>query len=469
VRAAGSPALKGLVMRIVSALLALLSAGVAAAADAPRKNVVLLIADDLGMQLGCYGDRAFQTPNIDALAKAGTRFTHGFASVSSCSPSRATMLTGLPTHQNGQYGLAHATHNFYTFRNVQSLPKLLGDAGYRTAVLAKLHVQPKEVYPWTEEIPAGGGRNVDAIARAAKKFIQAGGDKPFFLHVGYTDPHRAAKGFANDKNDPNAPAVKYDPKDVTVPYHLSDQPEVRAELAEFYESVSRLDRGVGLMLEVLKETGNADNTLIIFLSDNGIPFPGAKTTLYDAGVHLPLIVKSPAQTKAGAVCDAMASWTDLAPTILDWAGVKTPKEMRGRSLLPVLDVEKTKGWDVVYGSHQFHEVTMYYPMRMVRTRKHKYILNLAHLLPYPFASDLYNSDSWQGALKRGDKMLGSRNREAFEHRPKEELYDLTADPNELKNLADDPKSAVVVKDLRARLRSWQEATKDPWLVKYTYE
>src|SRR3954468_22736173 len=116
--------------------LLLLAAGTAAA-DGPRRNVLLLIADDLGMQVGCYGDKVIKTPNIDALAKSGTRFTHGFASVSSCSPSRATMLTGLPTHQNGQYGLAHATHNQHSFDAVQSLPKLLGKAGYRTAVIAK--------------------------------------------------------------------------------------------------------------------------------------------------------------------------------------------------------------------------------------------------------------------------------------------------------------------------------------------
>jgi N-sulfoglucosamine sulfohydrolase len=438
-------------------------------ADPPRKNIVVLVADDLGMQVGCYGDPVVKTPNIDALAKSGTRFTHGFASVASCSASRGTMLTGLPTHQCGQFGHAHATHNIHTFPNVQSLPKLLGAAGYRTAVLAKLHVLPKEVYPWTEEIPAGGGRNPVAVANAARKFIQDSGDKPFYLHVGFTDPHRAAQGFANGKNYPNTPVVKYNPKDVVVPYHLPDQPEVRAELAEYYESISRLDHGVGLVLKVLEKTKTLDNTLVVFLSDNGIPFPGAKTTLYDAGVRLPLIVKSPAQKKNGVVCDAMASWTDLAPTLLDWAGVKQPKEMSGRSLLAVLDTEKATGWDVVYGSHQFHEITMYYPMRMIRTRTHKYILNLAHQLPYPSASDLYASPTWQGVLKRDDMMLGQRSRLAFENRPREELYEIRNDPNELTNLATGGKAVEVLKDLSARLKSWQEATKDPWLVKYRYE
>ena len=135
--------------------------------------------------------------------------------------------------------------------------------------------------------------------------------------------------------------------------------------------------------------------------------------------------------------------------------------MRGRSLLPILEQEDAGDRNVVYGSHQFHEITMYYPMRMIRTRKYKLIRNLAYPLPFPFASDLYYSDSWQGILKRNDSMLGQRPRKTFEHRPKEELYDLAKDPNELKNVASDPAYADVLKDLRTRLLNWQKATKDP--------
>src|SRR5262249_10287991 len=128
-----------------------------------------------------------------------------------------------------------------------------------------------------------------------------------------------------------------------------------------------------------------------------------------------------------------------------------------------------KGWDEVFGSHQFHEITMYYPMRSLRTRKYHYLLNLAHKLDYPFASDLWGSKTWQGVLKRGDKSLGQRSLDAFLHRPREELYDLTQDPNELKNVAGDPRYADVLADLRRRLRAWQERTRDPWVIKYTHE
>jgi N-sulfoglucosamine sulfohydrolase len=456
--------------RSLSALAVLLMSALPALAG--PKNVVVLIADDLGLEVGCYGDPVAKTPHIDALAKSGTRFTHAFASVSSCSPSRATLLTGLPTHQCGQYGLAHADHNFHSLRTVKGLPALLAPAGYRSGVIAKLHVQPKEVYPFDVEVP-NNGRNPVLIANEVKKFLAETGEKPFFLVVGFTDPHRAAKGFANDAKYPaDVPAVRPDPKSLRVPYHLPDQPEVRAELAEYYQSVTRLDDGVGRVMKELAEAKQLDHTLVIFLSDNGIPFPGAKTTLYDSGVRLPLIVRKPGQ-KPGQTCDAMVSFTDVTPTILDWCGVKPVFGKNaapvGRSFLPILEDAHPTGWDEVYASHQFHEITMYYPMRMVRTRDFKLILNLAHPLEYPFASDLWGSDSWQGVLKRKDTMMGSRDVKSFLHRPRLELYDLKADPDELKNVAEDPKYAKTVEELSGKLAAWRKATFDPWLVKDRHE
>ncbi len=254
-----------------------------------------------------------------------------------------------------------------------------------------------------------------------------------------------------------------------MPDFLPDKSDTREDLAQYYQSVSRLDLGVGLMLDALKETKHADDTLVIFLSDNGIPFPGAKTTLYDPGLNLPLILAAPAQKQRGVVNRAMASYIDIMPTILDWMSVKAPAGLPGRSLLPILEQENPTGWDVVYGSHQCHEVTMYYPMRMIRTRTHKLILNLANPLEYPTAADLYGSQTWQAILKRGDKTLGERTLESYLHRPHEELYDLEKDPKEVKNVVGDPKYADVLKDLRARLKDWQVKTKDPWVVKYTHE
>jgi N-sulfoglucosamine sulfohydrolase len=437
-----------------------------------RRNVVLLIADDLGMDLGCYGNAKIRTPNIDALATRGTRFTEGFATVSSCSPSRAVILTGLFTHTNGQYGLAHAVHHAETFENVKSLPARLKQAGYRTSVIGKLHVLPPSVYPFDEKVEGretGGNRDVDAMAERVGQFVARDASKPFFLLVGFSDPHRAAGGFAN-KGKLDVASERYKPEDVIVPPFLPDKPDVRADLAQYCQAVTRMDRGVGLVLETLKKSGVADDTLVIFLSDNGMPFPGAKTTLYDPGVHLPLIVASPKQAKRGISNDSFASWVDVTPTILDWAGVKAGPNLPGRSLLGELEREHAPdGPDAVFGSHVQHEVTMYYPMRSIRTRKYKYILNLASPLEVPTAQDLFDSITWQGMLKRHDSTVGPREMSALLHRPKEELYDLEADPNELKNLAADPSSAKILADLRQRLKDWQHKTRDPWLVKDEHE
>jgi len=223
------------------------------------------------------------------------------------------------------------------------------------------------------------------------------------------------------------------------------------------------------MLEALDKSGHSGDTLVIFLSDNGMPFPGAKTTLYDPGLHLPFLVLSPAQKTHGTVNRAMVSWVDVLPTILDWTGTKPPRNLAGRSLLPILEEESPRGWDEVFASHVAHEVTMYYPMRMLRTRTHKYIRNLAHQLDYPCAQDLYDSPTWQGILKRGDKMMGKRTVEQYLHRPAEELYDLENDPDELQNLAGEARAATLLGDLGKRLKQWQEKTSDPWLVKYRHE
>ncbi|MCS6851203.1 MAG: sulfatase [Gemmataceae bacterium] len=454
------------------ALLALgLSAASSASAEPARRNVVLMIADDLGLDLGCYGNAVVRTPRIDGLAKNGVRFLHAYATTASCSASRAVILTGLYTHSNGQYGHAHSPHNFHALPGVQGLPKILRAAGYRTGIVGKLHVLPPEVFPFDAEITAtkGGNRNGVQMGRLAAKFIQDGGSQPFFLVVGFADPHRSGKGFGNEQTYQDVPEVRYDPKEVRVPPFLPDTPEVREELAEYYQAVSRLDFNVGQILDALRQTNHLDDTLIIFLSDNGIPFPGAKTTQYDPGLHLPLLILSPNQSRRGLSNEAMVSFVDIAPTILDWAGVKPPYPLPGRSILPILEDEHPKGWDTVFGSHVFHEITNYYPMRMVRTRQYKYILNLAHPLPFPFASDLYASRTWQGIVQRGDKMLGRRPVQDYLQRPREELYDLTKDPLEVKNVAGDPQYAKVLAELRAQVKEWQERTKDPWLVKYRYE
>lgn len=437
------------------------------------RNVVLIVVDDQGYQVGCYGDPVVKTPNLDALAAEGTIFTNAFCTSASCSASRSVILTGLYNHANGQFGHAHEPHNFHTFRWVRSLPLLLSEAGYRTCLIGKFHVQPEEVYRFEQYLNRGipgGSRNPVAMAEKAKEFILQDDPRPFFLYFCPSDPHRAAKGFANDRDYPGVRKIVYDPDEIPVPPWLPDYPETRAELAEYYTAISRLDQGIGRLIEVLKETGHWEETLIIYLSDNGPPWPGAKTTLYEPGVRLPLIVRSPDQRRRGVRCNALVTWADIAPTILEFTGAKPPDyPLHGRSFLSILEEDDPEGWDEVFLSHTFHEVTMYYPMRAIRTRRYKLILNLAHWLPYPFASDLYACETWQAALRRGDERFGRRPIRAYIHRPRYELYDLENDPDEVVNLADDPKHADILEELKGKLRRWQEETNDPWAVKYRYE
>jgi N-sulfoglucosamine sulfohydrolase len=452
-------------LRIASFIL--LAATTGSSLHAAPRNVVLMIGDDHGLQVGCYGDKVIKTPSMDSLATQGTRFANAFAAVSSCSPSRSVVLTGMFNHTNGMYGLAHEKHNFHSFRNIPSLPQSLKKAGYRTAIVGKYHLQPETVYPFDDTLPCPGGpRNVAAVAESARNFMKTAGEKPFFLLVGYTDPHR---DFANKAQYSGIETITYDPADIVVPPWLPDRPETREDLADYYQSISRLDQGIGLMLKAIADTGHEKDTLVIYLSDNGPPWPGAKTTQYEPGIHLPLIIRNPQQVKPGITSQAMVSWVDITPTILDWAGVKAPPKVFGRSLMPILDQENPAGWDTVYGSHTFHEVTMYYPMRTIRTRQYKYILNIACDLEFPFASDLWGSLTWQTVLKQGDKQYGQRTMDAYIHRPREELYDLQADPGETRNLAGDPSRADLVADMRARLLQWQEKTDDPWLIKYKHE
>jgi N-sulfoglucosamine sulfohydrolase len=490
-----------MIQRILFALILCLSCATAQVLLSAPRNVVLIIADDMGQDAGCYGNREVKTPALDRLASEGTRYRYAFCTTSSCSASRSVILSGLQNHATGHYGHAHGSGHFSTYQSVQSLPVILARHGYRTGRVGKYHLAPEEVYRFDEAISASGWNPV-GMANASRDFI-ADKSKPFFLYFCTLTSHRSGgqlkdhplkpNPFGNHIDYPEITDVKYDEAKLTVPPHLPDSPECRAELAQYYQAISRTDAGLARLVELLKETGQYENTLILFGADNGMAWPGAKTTLYEPGMRLPLVVRSPDQKKRGVVSDAMISWVDFTPTILDFAGVKevmappfqtgdpegrpsprknvreVPYKFHGRSFLPTLEQEKPAGWNLVYASHQFHEITMYYPTRVLRTDRHKLILNLAHQLPYPFASDLHASPTWQATLRSGDSLYGNRRVADYTFRPRYELYDLQADPHELKNLATDPGHKETFDRLAAQLKQYQQDTRDPWLSKYEYE
>ncbi|KIK53261.1 hypothetical protein GYMLUDRAFT_49427 [Collybiopsis luxurians FD-317 M1] len=440
---------------------------------APR-NILLMIADDLGRQLGCYGNKVIRTPHLDGLAAEGVRFTNAFASTASCSCSRSTIYTGMHVHQNGQYGLCNGRHHFSTFEHIETAPALLNKEGYLTAIVGKVHVGPEHVYPW-EVREEDWSRDVAYISdKVVNVFERSKAEsRPFFVTVGFIDPHRdiTRAGFGNDGDfDERVETHKYDPSEVEVPEFLSDLPGTRQEFANYYESISRMDQGVGMILEGLKKLGLGDETLVIFLSDNGPPFINSKTTLYDAGVRLPLIVRSPGSASS-VVNPNLISYVDILPTILDFAGAKEKNnnlERLGRSFLPILaSADDLSDWDKVYGSHTFHEITNYWPTRFVRTRRYKYHRNIAWRLDFPFAADIYGSLTWEDIrnAETSPKMIGNRPLKNYFFRPAEELYDLKEDPYEVRNLAKDPAHARVLEELRADLEGWQRKSRDAWLYR----
>ena len=430
-----------------------------------KPNIVLAIADDLGLTTGAYGDNVARTPNLDQLAREGVRFTHAFCTTASCSASRSVMLTGLHNHANGQFGHAHDYHHFSLHANIRTLPSLLKPAGYKTGLIGKFHVAPPAQFGW-DYLSEGSDREVRGMADKARQFVRDCGGSPFYLHVGYGDPHRAAVGFGNNRAYQGVVKTPFDPAKVNVPSWLPDHPGTRGELAEYYEAANRLDQGIGFLIAALRETGQLDNTLFVFLSDNGPAFPNAKTNVYDAGSRLPMIVRAPWLARGGAVNNAMVSFADLTPAFLDAAGAQGPEyPLHGRSWLPVLASENPAGWDQIFYSHTFHEVTMHYPIRGTRTRRWKYLRNLDWQKEFPHASDLYESLTWQEMMKRGgEARLGKRPVKDYLFRAHEELYDLSQDPDEVNNLASDPKHRAELVQLRRDVIEFRKRTGDPWLI-----
>lgn len=488
-------------------------------AVAAEKNIIFFITDDESPTLGCYGDAVARTPNVDKLAADGVLFKNAFATTASCSASRSVIMSGLHNHKNGQYGHAHDFHKFASFHNVVSLalPRVLANEGYRTAIIGKYHVAPEAVYHFETTLP-GPTRNAVKMAENCRKFLSdKSDDRPFFLYFATADPHRG--GGVDETSDlqlkpdlfgnrPNhgshdgVDEVFYDPAEVSVPSFLPDTPETRSELAQYYQSCARIDQGLGVLIEILKANDLYDKTMIVFTADHGMAFSGGKTTVYEPGLRVPFVVRNPYVKDRGVTTEAMVSHIDITPSLLDFAGgldkkTNGPKKWidpdqfwkergeaqqenragrhkfrsyHGKSWLHVLEDPSSKHWDTIFASHTFHEIQMYYPMRVVRDDKYKLIWNIAHGLPYPFASDLWAASSWQAQYLKGmDAPYGQKTVGEYINRPAFELYDMQADPDETKNLASDPKYAEVLSEYKNRLRNHQTEMDDPWVMKWEYE
>ena len=486
---------------------------------AAERNIIFFITDDESPTLGCYGDRAAASPAIDAIAADGVVFRNAFATTASCSASRSVVMSGLHNHRNGQFGHQHHYHKFASFHNVVSLslPRVLARAGYRTGHIGKYHVAPETVYHFETYLKAGG-RNAVAMAEQCRQFItDDADDRPFFLYFGTSDPHRGGGKdadserelkpdlFGNKPHDgayPGVDEVIFDSADVVVPPFLPDTPDTREELAQYYQSCARVDQGVGRLVSILKQVGLYDKTLFIFTSDHGMAFAGGKTTVYEGGLRVPMVVRDPYQEQRGVQSDALISHVDITPTLLDFAGGldherNAPKNLmdadefwreRGEAQKENRDGNKAfdhyhgKSWlhclanpeephhETILASHTFHEIQMYYPMRVVRDAKYKLIWNIAHPLPYPFASDLWAASSWQAQWALGKSApYGNTTVGRYVQRPEFEFFNIYEDPHETKNLANSKEHQKLLQQYKDRLKAMQKLIDDPWVMKWDYE
>lgn len=500
----------------MKSFLALLFAALTFSATAAEKNVIFIIADDESPTLGCYGDPIAKTPAVDALAADGTIFHNAFATTASCSASRSVVMSGLHNHRNGQYGHQHSYHKFSSYHSVVSLalPRVMANAGYRTGHVGKYHVAPEQVYRYENYFKASG-RNAVEMANKSKDFITDDSEKPFFLYFGTSDPHRGGGvdrtskrelkpnlfgNLPNKKLWPGVEEVFYDPADIPIPHFLPDTPETREELVQYYQSISRVDQGIGRLVEILKEAGLYDKTLIVFTADHGMAFAGGKTTVYEGGLKVPFVVRNPYEEIRGVEHKALISHIDITPSLLDFAGgldteKNSPKKLveakkfwkdfpevgkdnlgpnltsyHGKSWVPILGDSEAEHWNAAFASHTFHEIQMYYPMRVVRDKNYKLIWNIAHQLPYPFASDLWAASSFQAQFQDSlDAPYGQKSVGEYIHRPQFELFNISEDPYEAKNLAADPEYRDVLIEYQEKLKKFQKEMQDPWIMKWDYE
>jgi len=428
------------------------------------RGVMLLIADDWSPIARCYGNDVIKMPVVDEAASQGVVFTQAFCTTPSCAASRASILTGKHSHAHGQYGHCHGRHTFRTLPSVRTLPSILAENGIASGAIGKQHVLPKDVYPWDFEACEDRPRDYRAMRQEASEFLDQTQGRSFYLHIGCGDPHRSSKGFGDEFEYEGLPKVEYSGDEVIVPPFLPDCPEVREELASYYAALSRLDSAYGMMIEALRESGRDKDTLIIMMSDHGMPFPAAKASSFDTGHHCPLIVISPQQRNKGIKNYALVNWTDIMPTVLEWLGVEMPKDIHGRSLLPILEQENPDGWDETTFSHSFHEVTNYYPYRVIRERRYKYVLNLFPELTLPLPSDIFNSKTWQVVERDKLDKMGRRATADVLYQDREKLYDIENDPYETTNLVKQPELSPVVEQFRQKMAQFRKDTDDFWLI-----
>ncbi len=413
-------------------------------AFAERPNFVFIIADDVSHDdLGCFGNTAIKTPNLDRLAAEGLAFDRGYLTTSSCSPTRCSIITGRYPHNTGSPEL-HMPLPPGQFM----FPQALREAGYHTVLSGKNHMGA-EVKAAFDQItsPEGPGGEYNWVLH----LHDLPADKPFFMWFASIDAHR---DWQTTDRDP-----QYKPQDVNVPPYLVDGPVTRRDIANHYHEVSRLDRWVGRVVKALQEQELAENTYIIFTADNGRPFPRCKTRLYDSGTKNPFIVWRPGTIKP-ARTQSLVSAIDIAPTILALADVPIDPRVQGVSFAPILNVPAATVRDYAFAEHNWHVAAAH--ERSVRHDDWLYIRNnLPEVLNmaaesgsvFPAGKELHEAHA-------AGKTTPAQNDPFLKPRATEELYNTKADPHQLQNLAADPVHAQTLAKLQLNLARWSEETAD---------
>jgi arylsulfatase A-like enzyme len=437
------------------------SAAAAQSSDARRPNILLVIADDWSYpHAGAYGDQDVRTPNFDRIAREGVRFSHAFAAAPSCTPSRAALLTGQAVHRLEEGGNLHG----FLPQRYPVYPDLLERAGYVVGYAGKGWGPGRLEQSGRARNPAGPVFTSldDFLARRTP-------GAPFCFWHGSQDPHRPYEAGTG------AQSVGA-PERVRVPRFLPDTSETRNDLLDYYLEVQRFDRDLGRLVETLARAGELDRTLIIVTSDNGMPFPRAKATVYDGGLRVPLALRWPGVARSGAVVDALVSLTDLAPTVLEAAGVAPPDVMTGRSLAALLRGQTQSGRGRVFVERERHADVraghLSYPVRAIRTNEYLYIRNFRPdrwpagdpglvFAVGPFG-DIDGGPTKSLLLdRREDPAIAPFFRLATAKRPAEELYDLRKDPDQTMNVAGRAGYGAAQRQLRAELDAWLRETGDP--------
>ena len=441
---------------------------------AEKLNLLIVTVDDMSADsIGAFGCKLTDTtPNIDRFAAQGLRFTHAHVQVGNCMPSRNVMWSGRYPHNNGVEGFYQVKDPGYPV-----LVDLMQEAGYFTAIRHKVsHSTPYSPYDWDLVLdtlsdgtkahvkdPASYGVSTQRGIRAAREE-----GKPFCLLVNIADPHKPfhAEGRRGETiPDPHEPSRVFTPDESPTPGFLFRDPVVSKELAHYYSSVRRADDGMGHILRALEESGQADHTLVMFLSDHGMPLPFAKTQLYHHSTHTPLIVRWPGVTKDGSVDDEhMVSAVDFLPTLLDVVGLAHPEGIDGRSFAPLLQGESQREREMVVKEYNENAGGSRDPMRAVQTKRLLYLFNPWSNGDRVMATATTGTPTYRrmAELAETDPVLAARH-DLYQHRVVEELYDVREDPDCLGNLIDDPAHQPELGRLREALEAWMVETGDHML------